>query len=179
MKTLLTTFVILTALNAHAQGHLRLTEGQSFTHSFSNLPFINSAQTAGALGAVDFYFAVANNDTQNVLRIEMFETSIAESPLISQTINQWRATSTTTPQDFSWGLRSNAAWQDTQGAFRITVLSGEAYLGGYRTWVIGGPVSPFSLHELTTPVPEPSTFALLGLCGVAWLGMRWKNRRKN
>jgi hypothetical protein len=180
MKILLTALVVLTSLGAHAQGYLHLTEGQSYTYSFSSIPYLGPGALNGPYGSAYFYFAQSNiNNTQNVVLLQMFETSSAQTLLAERTISTWLAAAPTFPGANSSSLSRANAWQDVEGAVRVSVLSGEAYLGGVGMLIEDGP-AVLGIYRLTVAVPEPSSCLLVVLGAVvAWCFFRKKPAAKN
>jgi hypothetical protein len=66
---------------------------------------------------------------------------------------------------------SDFAWQDQQGAIRLTMLSGSAIIDSITVKaIVSGPsLSSYDVYSVTfTPVPEPGVLSLIA-CGIGLL----------
>ncbi len=87
----------------------------------------------------------------------MFESSTAEAPIYSGTLDS-------VPPNILSSQVDNA-WQDVQGAIRFTMLSGSAVVESItlETTLSGPSLSSYEVRSDTfVPIPEPGTFALFG-----------------
>ena len=101
----------------------------------------------------------------------MFEDGFSQPPIFARTL--------TGPPDRPGpyvGL-ADGAWQDRQGAIRISVLSGSATVDTIQlvSFEQGGRFGLQYYSSVFTPVPEPGTWCLLGVAGVAWLA-GWRRK---
>ena len=158
MKILLALLMVTSALSAKAQGTIHLTAGQSYTYSFSTVPYLGIGVDAN-YGFATWYFANGNSyapGTQALL--EMFETSVTDAPVRS------RLTSFFFDANHGGnGVGGQGLWQDVQGVMRLSVISGAVDLSGMKVEVLGGPFDPFGHHVQVLSVPEPSSTLLFGL----------------
>ncbi len=156
MKILLTVLFVVISISAHAQGFIHLAAGQSYTHSFTSLPYVGVAHDAARAFA---YWTFTNGTSYPVgtqVLLEMFETSEMEPPIDSHL-----------KPIFSYEVEQVhgligvfRGWADLQGAMRVTVVSGAVDLSRVRMTVFQ---SEFSLYEQVVSVPEPSSLLLLVL----------------
>jgi hypothetical protein len=143
-----------------------------FDYSFSSLPLTGFVSSFTSVPSGVFGFTVRSNSFQagDVLRYEMFENSVAESPIFSGTM--------TVAPPFSLAATNAGAWQDVQGAVRFTMLAGSVTVDSVSVKAIvpGPSLSSYNVYDTTfTPVPEPGGLSLLGLgAGLLWM---WRRRR--
>lgn len=157
-------FVLFCMFSFPASAHpLVLNEGETFNYQFSNLPSIGSGtfySGAITIGSVFFSGDALRPGTQ--LQLTLFENSLADTPL-HQAV--W-----TSDDLLGGGLELRApvfenVWQDLQGAFSMTVLSGAAAINSIdvRSYV---PYQQPTLYarifgERITFVPESSSIFLI------------------
>ena len=152
------------------QGQLTLNSGDIFTYEFSSLPLVGTISEP--LTPLGNYSAILNPATVqegDTILLEMFENSLSETPIDSRT---WMNSPLVICQ-------APAAWADLQGAVRLTMLSGSVTVDvlTFRALTPTGGTPPLNHWEATiSPVPEPSTLALLGL--VFGGGVIWRIRRR-
>lgn len=167
MKTTIALLLLINALSAGAQEFLSLSAGQSYTHKFSTVSFRQFGVLSEQFGLGTFHFRAFNSDPQNTVMLEIFETSTAEAPLRSLTLSGFSDSVLVSQFD---------AWQDLQGAMRVTVLNGIVDISAFEVGVIGGPAGPFNYYSQITRVPEPSTLALVSLGSLALLLFKRRSR---
>ena len=117
---------VLLALALSASAQVRLNPGHTLTYEFTSLPYERSVR----LGVTDIrapratvYFESAAGPSRGVrLQVEMFEDSVSETPICSQIYIAPYAHDDAGEYEFR--CRVENAWQDFQGAVRLTMLSG-------------------------------------------------------
>ncbi len=154
------------------------TAGEGFTFEFSLSPATDLSAPPSTHTGVGGTIWMENNfdfgpDTM-VFRIEAFENSSAESAIFSRLVTCDRFDPATC--EGQWAVEG--AWQDLQGVFRLTVVSGVFDLfNGCWIGVNTPGNSPanqqsygrfFTSEEMFTPVPEPSTY-VIGFMGLGAL----------
>lgn len=177
MKTSLThlfSAILLGATCSVASAQVTLNAGDVFTHEFN---FLNSAgMTDLPVGPLGNYSAILNPLTVqpgDVIFLELFENSLAETPVATRTFDGLSLVS----------CQAAFAWQDLQGAIRLTMLSGSATLDVITLRALTPSAGPLPLNawDLTiVPVPEPGGLALAGLglaAALGWRGQRWHRNR--
>ena len=160
----------LCAGGPHAYSQFVLNAGDSWTYQFAALPqIISGSGSAALLGG--YYFGLADYEVgTDLLRIEMFENSLAEAPICSALLDTDPAID---------GCSATGAWADFQGLARLTMLSGSATLEDvtfYHQQPTGS--DSWTRNELRViPVPEPTTWSLLAV-GMG-LVIRQTHRKRN
>lgn len=156
MKILLTVLFVAISISAHAQGFIHLTAGQSYTYSFSSLPSLGVGPDAYRAFAYWSFTNASSYPAGTTVSFEMFETSEMEAPIASSPLLYYQNT------DERRGEIAGVfgAWQDLQGAMRVSVVSGAVDLSRIEVQVMDG---AFGLHGQVVSVPEPSSMLLLGL----------------
>ena len=167
MKTVLGTVLLLSSLSAQAQ--LTLNAGESYTYTFTNLPVSSFCNACGGCphGIVELWSAAnLGLESGDQLRLEMFEGVPTGTPILSRTI-----TSTSAPGDFH-GLVCGS-WQDRQGSFRLTMLSGSAVIQQIRIQSEEFSISPNGYRFYTVDL-FPSARPALEILGLPpELIIRW------
>jgi len=160
MRTLLTVG-LAAAIPFVASSQVLLNAGDSFTYEFTNFDF----QAHGLTGpSARVGLGLQGFSGTDSLRFEAFENTPAQPAIYSTTL---------TPAgypDFTFG----AAWQDLEGSFRVTMLSGSATLTDFFGSVVTTGGDLYSLK--VTVVPEPSAWSLLGTIGLPLLA--WARTRE-
>jgi hypothetical protein len=160
--------MVLLELSVHAQ--LVLNPGQTWTYSFSSLPFVGNTNAFTTSPQGIFSFSVNGSTLQSgdLLSYEMFEGSPSLTPICAGTMT---GSSPTT-----LACTSPVAWQDREGSVRFTMLSGSVTVDTVSlTAIVSGPsLSSFEVYSSTfTPVPEPTGLFVFGsLACVSWLWLR-------
>src|SRR2546422_10540402 len=118
MKCLLVFCALLFGSSFPLFGQLVLNPGDSWTYTFSSLPFQGGTNVflTSTHGEFDFTVRSSSFDPGDTLAYEMFENSTSEAPICSGTLN-------TAPQGTLICSAPNG-WQDVQGAVRFRMLSG-------------------------------------------------------
>jgi len=174
MKSILLSLLMLCPSVLRAQSFLHLTAGQSYSYEFSTVPFTQSGALVLPSGGGFFYLAETTLYSGNQVRVEMFEGRLGEVSLASNVFSYWSTID---------GVHVGApdAWQDLEGSMRLTVLNGSVDLSGLEVRVFGGPgpLLDFNAYGYgqVVPVPEPSTWSLLGV-GLMTAGARALFRRR-
>ena len=164
----------LFALGWSVRGQGVLSAGDSFAYQFSSMPFIWTVPSSfpGPFGYFQLDVSAAGWQPGTSLRYEMFETSTSETPIFSDTLDQ--------PPVSGGAAGVPNAWQDLQGAIRITALSGSAILDGITVSAFLPSQSVpgyLDIYQASVSIPEPSTATLL-LAGIGLvLGKRWRQLR--
>lgn len=170
MKTLALAAIICGALASGACGQsIFLNPGESYVFSFdaTSLP-PPTASTYGNLALGGFAF-VANEGVNSSCywRVEMFENSVTEAPIFTY-VQDRRA-------DCSLQPLLSGAWQDLQGAVRVTAL-GAVLISPMEVEIVVPSASGGLYYDVhIQAVPEPSTSALLAIAGAG--GIFWSLRR--
>ena len=171
MKRILLLLVLSVATSMPSHGQLVLSPGEAYSYQFDTLPF--NRRIVGQPGANYGYFYLAfapsTFDAGDSIRLEFFENSLAEAPL--------RTMDFTSTSDPPIGIYVGAAWQDIQGAFRITQLSGSETVDSINVQAVKmNPDFSFNYYQqIVTPVPEPSVLALFVIAATALAGWRrWR-----
>jgi hypothetical protein len=147
---------------------LVLHQGDSYTYRFDSLPFVGV--TTGTGSALPAGFLLVSGRSINwqpgdLLRLELFEDDIGPTPLQTGSIPF------ALQPDVATGQGENFAWQDLQGAIRVSSDAGSFIIDK----VILEVSVPFSAsqpslsfyHLEFTPVPEPGTLWWLAIFAVA------------
>jgi hypothetical protein len=173
MKAIFLSLTLLCPSALWAQSFLHLTAGQSYSYEFSTVPFTQSGALVLPSGGGIFYLADPTLNPGSQVRVEMFEGRLGEVPLASSMVSSW---------NIYEGVHVGApnAWQDLEGSMRLTVLTGAVDLSGLEVRVFGGPgplldFNAYGYNQII-PVPEPSTWSLLGV-GLAAIG-NWTMLRR-
>ena len=156
MKLVSTLLLSLATICPPAHSQLILNAGETYTFSFSSLPyagFVNPQNYAPA-GQCSVTWQVGTLEMGEELRLDMFETSLAEAPIGTATFtNRFSSSGGAIVQD---------AWQDRQGAIRLSMLSGSLAIEtiGFQVYILRDSTHMDVYEQMFTPVPEPSTILL-------------------
>lgn len=135
-----------------ATGQILLNAGDSFTFEFTHFDF-QANGLAGPSARVGLVFqGFSGSDS---LRFEAFEDTPPQAPIYSTTLSAGGGS-----PDFTFG----SGWQDLQGSFRVTMVSGSATLQEFFGSVVKADGELYSLK--VAAVPEPSGWSLLGAIGL-------------
>lgn len=156
------------AINATTRADV-FPEGYTFTYHFDTLPAIYEPiiLTASFMSInVGGVYPITS-----VMSWEMFEGLPGGTPVAS---GIW------SPDNFHLAGIPYPTWQDAEGSFRISVLSGSQLINSVSIYLPGAPQG--YVYELTVvppPVPEPTTFSLLyiGLAVTALIS--WHRKRQS
>lgn len=174
MKSRFLALLAVAAIAPCAHSQLLLNTGDSYTYEFASLPGPFDFQgPMGVAGLMYITLSAESLQAGNVLRLEMFEDSLALPPIVTSTITG------ADPNSGGIFVSGDAnAWRDRQGAIRISVLSGAATVNQVQLFSseLGGRFGVQYYSQTFAPVPEPGTWSLLGLAGLAALG--WRARRQ-
>lgn len=140
----------------------RLNVGDSFTWEFSGMDFYQSITPAepGMLPgiAIEGFF-----DTDTVFNVKVFEGGLNEAPIYD--VNPGFVIETPAVRSGYLQIQSGG-WDDLQGAFRLTVLSGSVDLRRLEAFasVNSEEQNTTTIYRSTAmAIPEPGTLSLLGL----------------
>jgi hypothetical protein len=164
MKRVLLLIVLLAAtpIRSFSQGVL-LQAGDVYSCEFNNLQFQFHIPPGPAYNPLT-RLLIGKQDFSGSFLVEAFEDNLTQPPLFSTNVSSLVATST----DFYFG----PAWQDLQGAVRVTMLSGSMDLSVLLATVTTS--GPDVYSQSIVPAPEPSP---VGLLAAAALPMWYLHRR--
>jgi hypothetical protein len=173
MTALILIRVALLATILPASAQLVLQEGETWVYSFDSLPLTGRTNAFLTSPQGMFAFAVDGSTLQSGSRLayDLFETSPAETPFLSGTLQGG-------DQPFVFAS-SPGAWQDEQGAIRFRMVSGSATvdLVALEAIVAGASLSSYDVYSTNfVPTPEPGTWSLLA-AGLG-VGGLWVARRR-
>jgi len=163
------------ALSLTCTGQLQLNTGETYTYQFDTLPLTFQFPPEGHFfnGRVSVSLNPATIETGDSLRLDMFENNLGEAPICSTTLSG------------NGVCTANLAWQDLQGVFRLTMLSGSVEVSRISLQVVTSTTFQPGAGEYDlafTPVPEPSPTALLSvpaLIGALWTALFRKRKSTN
>jgi hypothetical protein len=153
-------FALLTPFILEAQGNLTLNMGQTYTFEFNSLELVGSTPSGPFnTGSLRGLFSPSLQPGSSIL-FEMFEGSVVETPIGTQTLTA-RTGFPPPPGPFMF---VEGAWQDLQGAIRISMLSGSASLSQASAYAVRNEAGVFFEYRSSVlPVPEPRSSLLVGM----------------
>ena len=163
MKTLLLTLIVLAWPLAKLPGQIDLNPGDTYSFQFNSLP--SQSEITCTFGPCLQWGGIGltyTNSTQGTALLQMYDTSLNDPSPLSTTINVRDGSGVG-----GW-VSSISPWQDHRGAFRFTMLSGNATLTSFSLFANDNGGHTVIRYSLTVyPVPEPTFFALLLFAGLA------------
>ena len=174
MKSLLLFLATLCAPALWAQSSLHLTAGQSYSYEFSTVPFVQPGALVSPGGGGIFYLATPNLEVGSQVLVEMFENRTDTAPFKTSrfVLTEWTS---------EVNVGGTGVWQDLEGRMRLNVLTGAVDLTGLEVRVFGGPGPAIEFnaygYNQIIPIPEPSTWSLVGV-GLVAIGARTLIRRR-
>ena len=168
MNRLVLVVLIAVAALQSARAQLLLSQGQSYTYEFSSLlDFGDGYASANPRGFATFYTDSGQSTPGASYRLELFENNASEAPIA--TVNG------------TGNVTANAvnAWQDFNGAARVTVTAGDVFFDALRVNVYTPTGSgDYALNSSgLVPVPEPGTITLMAVGAAGLLGWTFRRRR--
>ncbi len=170
-KLLATALALFIAAVAHAQ---TFGAGYTFTYYFSSLtlsyPQTSVYQNFFSLNS----FGGSGTPATSTVQWELFDSSPVGTPVAA---GVWQ------PGQNAVAFTPNGLWQDGEGAFRITILSGSQQIDNFFIHVfapfdpVAGSTPLLFATVQPAPVPEPSTFAFLVFGTVVCAGLSRVRRR--
>ena len=180
MKVLRCLFsLILTFSGSAMAGPIILKEGDTYTYEFDSLPFVRVGEYWSSFvweHSVDLSWDVKSLKKGTQLQVSIFEDSISETPVNEHIWTSPQINGGITLRDAWFG---SAVWEDFQGAFSFTVLSGSLMFNSFTLSVLdvidSEHVNIYGVKRSPPPsvsVPEPGSVGLLiifamGLCIIA------------
>ena len=159
-----------------AQSHgLILNANDTYIYEFSALPFqqVVTYYTGTAAAQADLFWTAVPLADGTQLQVAIFENSPNDNPII---VDTW-----TSAAGLSGGLELRppmfqSTWQDLQGAFSLTVLSGSASINDIdlSSYIPIDSTHANLYHQQIILVPEPTSVVMLGAAGLLWT----MNRRR-
>ncbi|MES2675228.1 MAG: hypothetical protein V4660_13390 [Pseudomonadota bacterium] len=156
-------------------GPIILKQGETFTYEFENLPFIEVGTYWSSNPwehSAELFWDVKSLKKGTQMKVTLFEDSVNDTPLIE---NIW--TSPALGGGFTLGDPTFLnVWQDLQGVFSFTALSGSLMINSFVIKTLDTIDSEFmNVHSLSVSpvsVSEPGSAGLLvifaaGLCIIA------------
>lgn len=178
MKAIHSICVVWLVLCLESHGQLSLNPGESWAYQFNNLPKTGMVSAFGATpgGVFEFMVDSATFQSGDMLRFEMFENDTSEVPICSGVMSS--------APPFTGSCETDAAWQDRQGAVRLTMLAGSVTVDTITVKaIIPGPsLSSYDVNSVTfAPVPEPGPVTLTLLAATFYVGLRraWRSSNHN
>jgi len=176
MKQLALVAIAALEIQLSCQAQLTLNAGDVWTYPFASLPFVGNTNAFTTFPQGIFSFTVNGTTLQSgdLLSYEMFESTPSLTPICSGTMTGGSPT--------TLSCSSAGAWQDREGAVRLTMVSGSLTVDSVTLQaIVSGPsLSSFEVYSSTfTPVPEPANLGLLGCvfsAGFIW-STRWLRKR--
>jgi len=139
MKNPMLTIAFLACIPFAAPSQVVLNAGDTYTYEFTRFDFQGAySGTPSARVGLEFRASLGFDGT-DTFRFEAFENRISEPAIFSTNL-----TAGAGAPDFTFGR----AWQDFQGVFRVTMLSGSAVLPGF----FGSVVTTNALYSLKVQV---------------------------
>lgn len=153
-------FTALVAFSLPVRAQLVLNAGDSWTYPFSALPKTGSVSvfTSTPGGILDFTVDSSTFQNGDMLLYEMFEDNTSGPVICSGTLSSAPPPKISCVRDF--------AWQDVQGAIRLTMIAGSISVDSVTVEAIvpGPSLSSYDVYSSTfVPTPEPGTIGLLGI----------------
>jgi hypothetical protein len=178
MKAIHSICVVWLVLCVQSYGQLSLNPGESWAYQFDNLPKTGTVSAFGATPGGVFEFMVDSSTFQSgdMLRFEMFENDTSEVPICSGVM--------TSAPPFTGSCETDAAWQDRQGAVRLTMLAGSVTIDTITVKAIttGPSLSSYDVNSVTfapVPEPEPVTLSLFAVAFYVTLGRSWPSSKNH
>ncbi|HEY5893289.1 MAG TPA: PEP-CTERM sorting domain-containing protein [Chthoniobacterales bacterium] len=176
MKTITTILIGLFWVAVHSamgQG-ITLHAGETYTYQFNTLPFKEvQPWWPASRPEAQLWWNAVSLVSGTELEVKMFENLSSDTPLIAHT---WIAPAvsggiTLYPPNFP------NVWQDLQGAFSMTVLSGSAQITDIEivSYIPIDAINSMAYRQQFTPVPEPASTALFSMTAI--FGFVWSTRR--
>jgi hypothetical protein len=160
LVTAITALLLNTSANADV-----FPEGYTFTYHFDTLPLF---QSFGVLPGNYLFVSTGSPALTSTISWEIFDGLPTGTPVASGIWSGYDATSAGIPVP---------TWQDAEGSFRISVLSGSQEIDHFSIYVVheylgGGLFNVYGLTVPPVPVPEPRSSFLICLALIAatfWL----------
>jgi hypothetical protein len=162
-------------------GPIILKEGETYTYEFDSLPFVKAGEYWSSYvweHSVELFWDVKSLKKGTQLQVSIFEDSISDIPVIENVWTSPQINGGFTLVDTWFGM---SVWEDFQGAFSFTVLSGSLMFNSFELSVLDTIDSEHvNIHGVKgspplVSVPEPGSVGLLvifavGLCIIARTG---------
>ncbi len=163
---------LIPGAQSFAQGSLTMNAGDKYVFQFSSLPLSGTwdmrEPPSVPAGRVDGLFVPGSFVVGSSFLAEMFEDSVNDVPIASQTLNSVSDLPAPPGPAFYW---SNGAWQDLQGVVRLTMLRGSVSIYSLVVAANRNDAGVFNSYSTSAlPVPEPGSVvlfiwgALLAVC---------------
>jgi len=162
MKTLsILGLVFGVCLSSWGQGQVILLEGDSYTFEFATLE-LDGPETEpiySQYGRLDVWFADFQSD--ETLRIELFEDSPSEPPVYSGPWNGGGPPPIGPPTPNPLFVLVPNAWEDLQGIVRFTMVTGSMTISRVDATAVRSDAGGLMRYSSTVPIPEPCGAALV------------------
>jgi|GEM_PF-6718037 len=161
-------FILVSSCSVMA-GPIILKEGETYTYEFDSLPFVRVGNYWSSYAwehSVDLFWDVEPLKKGTQLQVSIFEDSISDTPVIENIWTSPQISGGFTLVDTRFGA---AVWEDFQGVFSFTVLSGSLMFNSFALSVLNTIDNEFvNVHGITVSpssvsVPEPGSVGLLAI----------------
>lgn len=148
-----------------------LTAGQSVDYSFSSMSPVASGTN---LWFADFGWSTGGFPNGSIISASLYETATTDKPFVALSVDAFPENQIGATDYTVGGLigRDVPAWQDMQGAIRISVLSGSIDLDSIT---VGSLISG-KQYATSISIPEPATCSYSFIVGIFVCSVAYRRR---